>query len=471
VTETSPRAGIYCRISLAAMGDTTKTDDQERICRQLADRLHWEVAGDVGHPIPNGVYTDHSRSAWQRNRKRPAWDQMLADVDAGRINAIAVYHGDRLVRRPEDLTDLMRLAESKGVKLASPTGTHDLDTQRLELWIRAAFAEEESTRTSERRKAQYDRMRREGKVRAGGRGGRAFGFATDGVTHVPAECELIREAARRILAGEGATAIAASWRERGVRGVTGSPPDHSTILKVLMRPRVAGLMPDGIAKAAWEPVLDPATWQMTCAVLSARAAGFGHAASARRHLLSGIAICVCGTPLQFKGGKGGGGGEGRPGRLGYACPPPGCRKIYRSQPHLDTYVTHAVVRRLASPANPAPAMPAGTAAAELGVLTRRRAEVVAVIENLAEHPGQRIDVLARALASFDEKITAAREQMTARAGAALVAAHAGISAKEFAAQPLAVRRELVRATFGITVMPASRRGPGFDPRDVILSHR
>ena len=28
---------------------------------------------------------------------------MLADIEAGKINGIVVYHGDRLVRRPTDL--------------------------------------------------------------------------------------------------------------------------------------------------------------------------------------------------------------------------------------------------------------------------------------------------------------------------------------------------------------------------------
>jgi DNA invertase Pin-like site-specific DNA recombinase len=442
------------------MDDTTKTDDQERICRELAARLGWDVAQ---------VYTDHSRSAWARNRKRPGWDAMLAAVESGAITAIIVYHGDRLIRQPDDLGALLKLADGKGVLLASPSGTRDLANydDRFVLYIEAAMAMRESDNTSRRRKMQYARMRRSGLVRAGGRGGRAFGFETDGVTHIPAECELIREAARRILAGEGTKVIAADWRQRGIASVTGVTVEHSTIRKVLTRPRVAGLMPDGIARAAWEPVLDPGDWQMTCAVLAARAAGFGYATNARKYLLSGIAVCgVCGTPLQVNPSK------GRSGTyvVGYACRAAGCKKVYRSQPLLDAFVSAAVVRRLNHPASPQPQRPAlPGVAAELAALTERRAEAEAVIASLAEHPGQRIDVLARALASFDGKITALAEQLAARNGAALIAMHAGISREEFAALPLATRRELVRGTWHVTVLPASRRGPGFEPRDVILA--
>src|SRR5689334_4163620 len=111
------RAGIYCRISVAKVDDRTKVTDQERICRELCTRLGWHVAE---------VYTDNSRSAWQRNRKRPGWDRMLADVERGHITAIAVYHGDRLVRHPWDLEILLNLAETRGILLASPVGTKDL---------------------------------------------------------------------------------------------------------------------------------------------------------------------------------------------------------------------------------------------------------------------------------------------------------------------------------------------------------
>ncbi len=94
MTKKAIQAGIYCRLSLARTGDTTKVDDQERICRELGARLDWPVAE---------VYTDNNQSAWQRNRKRADWERMLADVDRGYINALLIYHGDRLIRQPYDL--------------------------------------------------------------------------------------------------------------------------------------------------------------------------------------------------------------------------------------------------------------------------------------------------------------------------------------------------------------------------------
>src|SRR6266516_1732229 len=98
------KAGIYCRISLAILNDTTKVDEQERLCRELCERRGWDIAE---------VYTDNNRSAWKRAKptaddphgrkvRRPGWDALLAAVGAGRFGAIVTYWGDRLVRQPRD---------------------------------------------------------------------------------------------------------------------------------------------------------------------------------------------------------------------------------------------------------------------------------------------------------------------------------------------------------------------------------
>src|SRR5215813_2112588 len=189
------QAGIYCRLSHSRDGDTTKVDDQEhRYCRPLCKQLGWAVAEGVGYPQPNGVYVDNSKSAWQKNRKRPAWDQMLADVNNGRLGALAIYHGDRLIRQPFDLETLLNLADGRGIRLASPTGTRNLDNadDRFILRIEAAMACRESDNTSRRMKTGIERRLLGGTVNTGGRDGRLFGFDTGGITLFPPDrCSLI----------------------------------------------------------------------------------------------------------------------------------------------------------------------------------------------------------------------------------------------------------------------------------------
>lgn len=57
-------AAIYRRISHTRDEDQTGVDRQERLCRDIAERLQLRVE-------PTHVYMDNNRSAWQRNLKRP----------------------------------------------------------------------------------------------------------------------------------------------------------------------------------------------------------------------------------------------------------------------------------------------------------------------------------------------------------------------------------------------------------------
>jgi len=343
------------------------------------------------------------------------------------------------------------------------------------------MAKRESANTSRRRKAQYERMRREGRVRPGGRGGRAFGFATDGATHLPAdrcivatreeesEADVIREMARRVLAGEGVSAIARDVTARGWLTPAGAEFSHDTVRKMLARPRMAGLMPDGQGKAAWEPVLDRPTWERVRLVLGARAKRFGYATNARRWLLSGIAVCgaphgdgECGAPMQVKPSKGRGRKEYA---SGYACTRKGCGKAYRSAPHLDAYVSGRVVARLANPFNPAGRPPAEDRAAEWAILQRERDDTDALLADYTASAGRARSLAAR-LDQVDARMAELRERDAGDSRARLLERYAGITRGQWEGLDLSVRRALVAACFTVTVLPASARGPGFRVQDV-----
>src|SRR5215211_379292 len=112
------RAAIYCRISRARDGSMLGVDRQEPPCRQLAERLGWTVAQ---------VYVDNDLSAYS-GRRRPEYERILADVRAGRLDAILAWHADRLTRQPLENEGLINLAERYGTKLATVTGEPDLST-------------------------------------------------------------------------------------------------------------------------------------------------------------------------------------------------------------------------------------------------------------------------------------------------------------------------------------------------------
>jgi DNA invertase Pin-like site-specific DNA recombinase len=462
------KAGIYCRLSLQRDGDTTKVDDQERICRRIAGQLGWEIAEGVGYPSPDGVYTDNNESAWKLKRKRRGWDAMLADVGSGKISALIVYHGDRLIRQPRDLEDLIDLARARGTRLASGIGTRDLgnpDDQFI-LRIEAAAACRASDDTSRRQKARFDRWRLEGREFAGGPGGRRFGFGSDGVTPVPAEGDAIREAAARILGGESARSLAKDFGARGITSVTGRAFDGQDLRRMLKLPRYAGLMADGETRAAWEPVLDRETWERVVLVLEARGVtarkGDGREV---RHLLSGIAACGrCGARLQIAYIS----TRGYKYRL-YACGRrAGCGKLYRNADHLDAYVIARTTALLRDPRQPEGELPvAPDHAPEWLALSAERAETEKAVTEYATSPG-RLTLLNGRLDSIDKRMAELREREAGDARSRLLGHHRGITGEQFAALPLDVRRALVAASYRVTVLPASGRGPGFRTEDVRL---
>ena len=79
--------------------------------RALAKRKGWAVAD---------VYRDAGRSAWQDGRERPAFDRMLADLEAGKIDAALLWGpiGGPLVKAGHpDLTATPLLKETAPPRL------------------------------------------------------------------------------------------------------------------------------------------------------------------------------------------------------------------------------------------------------------------------------------------------------------------------------------------------------------------
>src|SRR3989442_14375571 len=96
---TAVRAGIYVRISHDPEHDQLGVQRQEKACRELAKRQGWPVVD---------VYQDDDLSAFT-GKPRPAYQRLMADVTAGRVNAIVAWHGDRLHRSLRDLEDFIDL--------------------------------------------------------------------------------------------------------------------------------------------------------------------------------------------------------------------------------------------------------------------------------------------------------------------------------------------------------------------------
>jgi site-specific DNA recombinase len=337
-------AGIYARISYVRREDGTKerlgVERQVPPCRELARRKGWTVV--------EPVYEDNDLSAFS-GKRRPGYQQLLTDAKAGRISVIVAWHADRLTRQPIENEALIALAERHGIQLATVTGEHDLATPsgRLHFRMLGSIARYESEHRAERLRLKFQEQARAGRPKGGGL--RPFGFEADKLTVNQAEAALLRNAAERVLAGEGLYAILHDWQEGQVVTPAGNVWSPTSLRRALLAPRTAGLREyrgEVLGPAAWPAILD-ATTRKRLVELFARD-DRKRQGRPRTYLLSGLASCGregCGRPL-----AGASAGAKRP---KYACKHDvshhGCGQTWIDAPELDKYVTEMVITALSGP--------------------------------------------------------------------------------------------------------------------------
>lgn len=331
------RAGIYARISSDRVGDNLAISRQLADCEQLADQRAWKVVER---------YVDSDVSAYS-GRRRSEYQRMLEDVDAGVVEAVVVYHADRLHRHPRELEDFIDLCQRTQTKLATVSGDLDLSTHEGQLLARitGAVARKESDDKSRRIRRKHEELAAAGRVSGGGT--RPFGFENDRRTIRPAEAAVVRECAARVLAGDPLRAICTDLNRRGVESVTGKQWSSQTLRRVLMSGRISGQREhrgEIVAKAEWPAIITPAQTQQLRAKLGDPDRRTNR--SARRYLLVRLLRCShCGTPLYAR--------PRDDGTRRYVCASGpgfgGCGKVTIIADPLEQFVVEAVLHRLESP--------------------------------------------------------------------------------------------------------------------------
>jgi DNA invertase Pin-like site-specific DNA recombinase len=454
MTSTPGAAGIYCRLSYAPDGSVEKVERQEGDCRALADRLAWPIS--EAH-----IFHDNNRSAWQRGRKRPGWEAMLKAIDAGEIDSVLIYHGDRLIRQPHDLEKLLSISDSRGVRLASPSGVRNLDSadDRFILRIEVAQACKSSDDTSRRVRRGWEERAKAGRPIGGGK--RAFGFEPDGETRRESECEILAEAVDRLLAGQSEGGVL-RWMDTVCTTTQGNQWQGKALKHLLMAPRIAGLVRhQGVYyKAVWEPIIPVETWEDLKLLFKQRSETFGYAGRERRYLLAGGAQCPSGHGLRTKPA----GGRNRPSVRIYWCAEKGCKtQVGRNMVLLDAYVEGRVLALLQDEEFAAELHAADpSVAGQIAELERRKALATRQLEDLVDHPDVDAGVLARSLAGFERKIRKLKDQAEVSERRRLLRRVAGISREAWEELPVDIRSSVVQATYRVTVLPTTQRGPGFD---------
>jgi site-specific DNA recombinase len=103
------------------------------------------------------------------NVDRPALARLLADIEAGNVDAVVVYKIDRLSRSIADFVGLMETFDRRGVSFVSVTQQFNTSTSvgRLTLNLLTVFAQFERETISERTRDKMRAARRRGKFTGG----------------------------------------------------------------------------------------------------------------------------------------------------------------------------------------------------------------------------------------------------------------------------------------------------------------
>lgn len=293
------RAALYLRISQDSTGEMLGVTRQREDCLELIETLGWTLVD---------TFTDNDRSAY---KVRPEYQRMLAEVDAGQIDAIVAWHPDRLYRVVKDLGELVDVAKRNNTQIATvKAGTVDLTTPtgRLVAGLLAQVATYEGEAKSDRWRRSWRQGREAG--RRVNTGSRMYGYTREGEI-VDDEADIARQMATKILEGQAILGVARWLDEQGAVATRGQAWTPQSIKRYLTNPRIAGwstLNGEIVAEGDWEPILDRETWEAVRALLTARTREH----KPRVALLLGLLHCgSCGHRMIT---------SGQAGKRTYRCP-------------------------------------------------------------------------------------------------------------------------------------------------------
>lgn len=336
------RTAIYVRLSEVRPGEeAVSLATQETDCRALLERKGWSI---------EQIYRDAGRSAWQDNRDRPAFTELLQALDAGELDAIVAWKQDRLGRRVAEVADLLDRCRRHDVALVTVNDGLDTTTPagRMASQVIAAAAEMESANTSVRVARSIQARAERGDAHGGPR---PYGYRRENGTLVvvPEEAGVIRECADRVLQGETVGSILRDLQARGVTTSTGGPWRRRSLLNTLRSARIAGLREyHGVeSKGTWQAIVTTETLQELRTMLEPSPV---KQPQPRSFFLSGgIATCgKCGYRLKGRTWDDG----PRKGRRQYHCPPSseqgGCGGTAINADALEEFIAGIVIARLCS---------------------------------------------------------------------------------------------------------------------------
>lgn len=443
------RAAVYTRISKDRSGLSANTGIQLSECHEYCAEQGWDVVA---------AYEENDISASRYSTKpRPLYQQLIGLVRAGKVDVIVATEGERLMRRPDEMSALIDLAEQHPLRIAL-TNDDGYDLTDADGIYRArtavALAERESRKISRRQKRKKAAQARQG-LPTGGR--RPYGYEADMVTVNEAEAAALGQMADKVLHGWGFNSVATWANAQGYLTTTGRPFLGVTVCNMLKKPRYAGLRQyhEATYPAVWPAIFDAQTWERLQIELRLRSER--NVPKARTYLLTGLLECgKCGGKLNGSKKRD---RPGKPTRRTYICI--SCRKLRRNADALDWYVRELVIYRLDSPDMAALLKPDddGQLKALLELRELRQAKLNHLVDDYAEGLLTR-EQFARAKATAEALLAETEAELDrATRQAAGIALSAGHTLKEaWDANPTEWRRSLIELLVKkVTVLPTNKK--------------
>jgi site-specific DNA recombinase len=259
---------------------------------------------------------------------RPAFQRLMADVAAGKVDVVAVYRQDRVSRSLLDFITMLHELGRRRIEFVSVTERFDSSTPsgRFVLHQLASVAQYERESIALRTKDKVSASRRRG-MWTGGRPVLGYDVVDKKLVVNPSEAEHVRNIFQLYLDLGGVLAVVAELRLRGItnkRWTTkagasqgGSLFDRNVLTGLLKNPLYVGMVRAGdeIVEGEHDAIIARDVWEAAQRQFAAQAPRLAARGSKRSNaLLAGIARCKCGAALSRTTSK-------RPGRTYtyYAC--------------------------------------------------------------------------------------------------------------------------------------------------------
>lgn len=444
---------LYLRVSLDATGDRLAVDRQREDCLKIVKDRGWTLAGE---------YVDNSISASDARKRRPEYDRLCEDYDAGGFDALVCWDLDRLTRQPRQLEDWIDRAAKHGLKLVTANGGADLTTDggRMYARIKAAVARAEVERKGARQSRAQRQRAEHGKPP---KGVRLTGYTLAGEV-IQEEAEVIKRIFDLFSAGDTLKGIARGLEDDGIKTRRGGTWSSSSVSTILRNARYAGrsvYKGQNVGAAGWPGIVSEAQFDAVQARLTDPRRTVNRADTARKHIGSGVYYCgTCDARVRSSSGLGGG-------KHRYTCRE---NHFYRSGAPVDHYVLAVIRGRLAQPDLSALVVKEADKD-KMADLNRQRNELddrLAAIESDYDEgliDGRRY---AAAVERVQAQLVVVQREQSALVGAEATASVLGADdpVAAFDRAPLAIRQRIIDVLATITLYPGTHGSRTFDPETV-----